>query len=195
MNILVVLAHPDIASFNHAIAAAAVEMLEAAGHTVWFHDLYAEGFDPSLPAREIPTGGKPAGLAALHCRQLAEADGIVIVHPNWWGAPPAIMKGWIDRVFRPELAYRFLEGDGGEGVPEGLLKAKTAVILNTANTSDKREAAAFGDPLDNIWRRCVFSLCGVEDVRRKTFSIMITSTPTQRCKWLEEVRELVGGAF
>jgi NAD(P)H dehydrogenase (quinone) len=195
MNILVVLGHPTPGSFNHAIAATAAAELEAKGHEVWFHDLYAEEFEPSLPPEEIPTAGTPTGLVELHCKRLAEADGIVIVHPNWWGAPPAIVKGWIDRVFRPELAYRFLEGEGGEGVPQGLLKATTAVILNTANTSEKREADVFGDPLDYIWRRCVFSLCGVHDVRRKTFSIVITSTPEERSCWLNEVRAMVGEAF
>ena len=54
-------------------------------------------------------------LVASHCEELARADGIIIVHPNWWGAPPAVLKGWVDRVFRPEVAYRFLEGDTGEG--------------------------------------------------------------------------------
>jgi NAD(P)H dehydrogenase (quinone) len=52
----------------------------------------------------------------LHCREIADVDGI-IVHPNWWGQPPAILKGWVDRVLRPGVAYRFLEGDAGEGVP------------------------------------------------------------------------------
>ena len=63
---------------------------------------------------------------ARHCAEIAAADGIIVVHPNWWGQPPAILKGWIDRVIRPGVAYEFLDGDDGEGVPVGLLKAKTA---------------------------------------------------------------------
>jgi putative NADPH-quinone reductase len=105
------------------------------------------------------------------------------------------MKGWIDRVFRPEVAYRFIDGDGGEGVPVGLLKARTALVFHTANTGQMRERDIFGDPLDDIWRKCVFGLCGVTDVRRRTFSIVCTSTPEQREAWLEEVRELVKEAF
>ena len=53
--------------------------------------------------------------------------------------PPAILKGWIDRVMRPGVAYEFLEGDSGEGVPNGLLKAKTALVFNTSNTPEDRE--------------------------------------------------------
>jgi NAD(P)H dehydrogenase (quinone) len=197
VNVSVILAHPDPGSFNHAIAEAAAAQLRLAGHMVHYHDLYAEGFDPLLPADEIPSA--PAAplppLVATHCREIAAADGIVIVHPNWWGAPPAILKGWIDRVLRPGVAYRFLEGDGGEGVPEGLLRARTALVFNTANTLSEREAAVFGDPLELIWKKCIFGLCGVDDVRRVTFSVVVTSTQEERERWLETVRPMVADAF
>ena len=123
MNVSVILAHPDPRSLNHAIAGAAVASLRSSGHQVFFHDLYAEGFDPILPGEEI---GRYAALPpeiALHCREIGWAEGIIIVHPNWWGQPPAILKGWVDRVLRPGVAYRFLDGDDGDGVPVGLLRA------------------------------------------------------------------------
>jgi len=96
------------------------------------------------------------------------------------GQPPAIPKGWVDRVIRPGLAYEFLEGDGGEGVPVSLLKAKCALFFNTANTPEEREMEVFGDPLETLWKSCVFGLCGVSDVRRRTFSVVVTSTPEER---------------
>ncbi len=101
MNILLVLAHPAAGSFNHSIAQEAARMLQSSGYEVVFHDLYAEGFDPILPADEIPEGAALHGCVGQHCAEISRADGIVIVHPNWWGQPPAIMKGWIDRVIRP----------------------------------------------------------------------------------------------
>ncbi len=195
MIVSVILAHPDTGSFNHAIADTAVAVLGENGHEVRFHDLYAERFDPLLTASEIP---KNAGLDPLirrHCDEITHAGGIVIVHPNWWGQPPAVMKGWIDRVIRPGVAYEFKEDDSGEGVPCGLLKAKTAVVFNTSNTASERERTVFGDPLDTIWKNCVFGLCGITDVRRRTFSIIVTSTEMQRERWLEEVRTVVGSAF
>lgn len=195
MKILIVLAHPDPASFNHALAEVAAAEVRRQGHDVRVHDLHAEGFDPILPPGEAPEGAPLPPWLARHCADLAGAEGIVIVHPNWWGQPPAIMKGWIDRVIRPGVAYSFVEGDSGEGVPVGRLRARTAVVLNTSNTPLERELAVFGDPLEAIWKRCVFDLCGVKDVRRRTFGVVVTSTPTQRAAWLAEAAELVRGAF
>jgi NAD(P)H dehydrogenase (quinone) len=151
MQISIILAHPDPKSFNHAIAQTAAEKLRQRGHGVVLHDLYAEGFDPILPTAEIPEEGVVADEVERHCWEISSADGIVIVHPNWWGQPPAILKGWIDRVIRPGVAYKFLNGDSGDGVPVGLLKAKAAVVFNTSNTQAERELAAFGDPLETLW--------------------------------------------
>jgi putative NADPH-quinone reductase len=85
MRISVILAHPDTGSFNHAVAKTAVRELRRAGHAVSFHDLYEEGFDPVLPAIEIPAGAALSLPIAAHCQEIAVAEGIVIVHPNWWG--------------------------------------------------------------------------------------------------------------
>jgi putative NADPH-quinone reductase len=187
----VILGHPDPGSFNHAVAAAAVETLSDNGHEVRFHDLYAEGFDALLPAEEIPSGAPLPPAIERHCREIAEADAVIIVHPNWWGQPPAVLKGWVDRVIRPGIAYEFLEGDSGEGVPRGLLKARWAMVFNTANTEAGRERRVFGDPLETIWKNCVFGLCGVSGFYRRTFSVVITSTLEQRRAWLDEVRDTI----
>ncbi len=195
MQISVILAHPDRRSFNHAIAHAACRRLERSGHGVWFHDLYREGFDPLLPASELDTNAAPGVDLAPFCEELQRSDGLVIVHPNWWGQPPAAMKGWIDRVFRPGVAYRFLEGDSGEGVPVGLLRAETAIVFNTSNTPPEREMQLFGNPLERLWKKCILEFCGVKNVVRETFSVIVTSSPEQRVAWLRRVEEIVEANF
>ena len=195
MNLSIILAHPNPGSFNHAIADAAAEVLAAAGHSVTLHDLCAEQFPPLFTAAELQKDAPLEPAVARHCEEIVNADGIIIVHPNWWGMPPAILKGWIDRVLRMEVAYRFVANDKGEGVPVGLLRAKAAIVFNTANTLDEREQELFGDPLESLWKRCVFGLCGVRNVRRRTFSVVVASTPRQREKWLAEVRETVAKVF
>lgn len=195
MKVSLILAHPNPGSFNHAIAEAARATLAHNGHEVFFHDLYAEGFDPILPGLEIARSAALPREIAAHCAEIAAADGIIIVHPNWWGQPPAILKGWIDRVIRPGVAYEFLEGDGGEGIPVGLLKAGTAVVFNTSNTPSAREISAFGDPLGILWKNCIFDLCGVKRFSRRMFGVIVTSTPEQRVAWLKEVLQIVDRSF
>jgi len=195
MKISVILGHPNKGSFNHAIAGAAVQTLTNNGHAVTYHDLYEESFDPVLPDSEMPRDGRLAPLIKKHCEEIAGADGIIIIHPNWWGQPPALLKGWIDRVLRPGVAYAFREDDKGEGVPVGLLKATAALVFNTSNTRSEREQEVFGDPLETIWRNCIFGLCGVENIYRTTFGVMVTSSERQRESWLQEVRETVNRYF
>lgn len=195
MKISLILAHPNPNSFNHAIAQTAMRTLQESGHQVAFHDLYAEGFDPLLPAAEIPDEAPLDPCIAAHCAEVAAAEGIIIVHPNWWGQPPAILKGWVDRVLRAGVAYRFLEGDSGEGVPIGLLQARAALVFNTSNTPRKRELEVFGDPLEALWKTCIFGLCGVKAFYRRMFGVVVTSTLEECQKWLSEVREAVRRFF
>jgi NAD(P)H dehydrogenase (quinone) len=195
MNVSLIVAHPNRRSFNHAIARTAGAQLEMNGHNVFFHDLYAENFDPILPAAEISTETELPPEIQKHCSQISSADGIVIVHPNWWGQPPAILKGWVDRIIRPNVAYKFLEGDAGEGVPVGLLKAQAAIVFNTANTQARREREVFGDPLQLLWKNCIFDLCGVPNFYRRMFTVVVTSTYEERQGWLEEVEQAIDRYF
>jgi NAD(P)H dehydrogenase (quinone) len=197
MRVMVILAHPHPGreSFNHAIAQTAVKTLENNGHEVFFHDLYAEKFDPIIPYGEIPDDAQLVNDIERHCREISSADGIILVHPNWWGQPPAIMKGWVDRVIRPGVAYRFLEEDNGVGIPQGLLIAKAALVFNTCNTPGEWETKKFGDPLETIWKNCIFRFCGVKNFYRRMFGVIITSTLKEREEWLEEVKQTVRKYF
>ena len=76
-----------------------------------------------------------------------------------------------------------------------MLRARAAVVLNTSNTAGEREHTVFRDPLETIWRRCVFDLCGVRSFHRKTFTVVVTSTREQRLAWIEEAKELCRNAF
>ena len=194
-SVLVILAHPDTASLNFAIARRCVDRLSENGHGAVFHDLYREGFDPILPASEIPDGADVDSSIEAHGGELVAADGIIIVHPNWWGMPPAILVGWIDRVFRPGVAYRFIEGDPGEGVPIGLLSGKIALVFNTSNTHRDREMAVFGDPLEAFWKTSVFGFCGISQHYRTTFSVVVTSSKEKRREWLDEAAAAVDRHF
>lgn len=195
MNISLILAHPSPGSFNHAIAQTARDFFEKRDDTVYFHDLYVEKFDPILPNCEIPKDGEVDEKVQEYCKELVNSDAVILVHPNWWGQPPAILKGWVDRVIRPGTAYEFEETDSGEGVPVGLLKAKCAIVFNTSNTPDQREQEVFGDPLENLWKTCIFDFCGIKEFNRRMYNIICISTPEQRQKWLQDVQDTLTAVF
>jgi NAD(P)H dehydrogenase (quinone) len=191
VKVFVIIGHQQKGSFCHAIAEAALEELKAAGHEVVYHDLYEEKFDPILPHEEIPKGSERSAVIQQHCDEVTAADGYVVVHPNWWAMPPAILKGWIDRVLCQGVAYEF----GEQGAVVTHLKGKRAVVFTTSNTPRDTEMKRFGDPLENLWMNCIFGFCGVEDFHRRNFESIILSTLQQRQGWLAEVRETIRQRF
>ncbi|MDQ8707199.1 NAD(P)H-dependent oxidoreductase [Streptomyces sp. LHD-70] len=184
------LAHPRPGSFNHALAEAVADELRDRGCRVTVYDLYAEGFDPLLPAdgtgtvEAAPEADDP--LLRRHRREVARHDALVLVHPNWWGMPPAILTGWVQRILAPGVAYKLGTADAE---PAGLLKARRALVLNTSDTPAEREEREFGDPLQWIWAACVLPYVGVDEVRRRVFRTVTDSSAEQRESWLREARQ------
>lgn len=189
MKVLIILGHPNKKSFNHSIAEICREQIEANGHIVFFHDLYAEKFDPIQYIDNENSDIKDD--IKSHCSHLKSCDAIIVIHPNWWGQPPAIIKGWIDRVLLPGVAYDFELNDKGDYIPVGLLKAKVGLVLNTSNTPTIFE----NDVLDAIWKNKVLNICGVNEVKRINFGMVKKSDDSQRTKWLLEVKQLVKSLF
>ncbi|QAY76395.1 NAD(P)H-dependent oxidoreductase [Sphingosinicella sp. BN140058] len=181
---LVVVSHPDPASLNHALATSVVAAWAAMDIAADLLDLHAIGFDPVLDLDEAR--GRPSRDPAIRAQidALGRADLLAVVHPNCWGAPPAMMKGWMDRVFAPGAAYAFAKGEDDGDVPVGLLRGKRALVLNTSNTAAVREAASFGDPLERIWRDCLLGYCGFERIERRVFRIVATSREAERRSWI-----------
>ena len=188
MKILIILAHPSSgASFNRAIAETAVRTLEEMGHEPILRDLYAERFDPVLLAGEekLPVEELPREIQDA-IRDVADAEGLVFIHPNWWGIPPAILKGWIDRVFRAGFAYRF-SADGV--VPQ--FTEKTVQIFTTSNTPREIELEVYHDPLENFWKTIVFGLTGCKSFERRNFESIIMSSDAERKEWLAETERII----
>lgn len=119
MHALIVVAHPDKHSLTHAVATNIANTLATAqtGHSAEIADLAAEGFDPRFNAADIALFQKkasaPTDVAAEHAR-LERADALVLVYPIYWWSFPALLKGWIDRVFTNGWAYE--EADNGKVV-------------------------------------------------------------------------------
>jgi NAD(P)H dehydrogenase (quinone) len=111
MNVLMVTAHPCADSFTHAVAAAARRGLERGTHDVTSLDLYALGFAPAMSAAERAAYHTDHPLidplTAEHAQLVQRAQMLVFVYPTWWSGPPAILRGWLERVLVPGVAFRF----------------------------------------------------------------------------------------
>lgn len=188
MKALIVLAHqkPE-GSFCGALAQLAKETLTAAGYEVTLKDLYAEHFDPILTADELAEPMETlSGPIRADIQQVLDADFYVVIHPNWWGMPPAILKGWIDRAIRQGFCYAFT----AEGVIRKL-EGRKGVVFTTGNTPPEIEVSVNGDPLENLWKNIVFKTVGVDDFTRINFASVIMSTPEQRAEWLKQAKALI----
>lgn len=112
MHALVVLAHPDPTSLSHAVAQALADGVSGSGHSVEIADLARESFDPRFSLNDLAVHrreiAQPADIAAEQAR-VDRADALVLVYPIYWWSMPALMKGWIDRVFSNGWAYEELE--------------------------------------------------------------------------------------
>src|ERR1700679_2394414 len=115
MRILLVFCHPAPDSFQRTILEGLARRLARGGHGVQTIDLYAEGFDPILDlegwrAHRRNQAHDDADLSA-HVAALREAEGLIFVYPTWWYGLPAMLKGWLDRVWQPGVAFAI---EGGE---------------------------------------------------------------------------------
>ena len=114
MRILVVFCHPDPQSFGAALLALARATLEAGGHELRVLDLYAMGFDPVLSREEwtsylADTERNVAGVRE-HVEALRWAEGLILIYPTWMYGPPAMLKGWMERVWLPGVAFEVPAG-------------------------------------------------------------------------------------
>ncbi|MCA0963058.1 NAD(P)H-dependent oxidoreductase [Salipiger bermudensis] len=150
-SVLIVVAHPEPQSFNHAMAEAAAQALVAEGHSVRVSDLCGEGFRADIGRHDMSsvadadrfqvqaeqaeaarTGAFAEDIAREQAR-VAEADNLILQFPLWWGGPPAILKGWIDRV----LAYGFAYVDGRR-FDTGVFRGRRAMIGVTTGGTEER---------------------------------------------------------
>jgi putative NADPH-quinone reductase len=112
MRVLVVYCHPCEESFNAVIRDHAIRTLEESGHEVTLIDLYAENFDPVMRAaerRDYHTPTENERPVQDHLDRLRRAEGLIFIYPTWWYGLPAMLKGWLDRVWVPHAVFKMPE--------------------------------------------------------------------------------------
>jgi NAD(P)H dehydrogenase (quinone) len=127
MKHLVISAHPDEDSFTMGLAHAYSAELEKLGHIQRIYDLYRMGFNPVLAAHELVpvSSDHPASVDVIQAQEdICAANVLTVIYPLWWLSMPAMMKGYIDRVFARGFAY-----ESENGVVQGLLSGKKAILI------------------------------------------------------------------
>jgi putative NADPH-quinone reductase len=193
MRVLVIYCHPRPDSFSAALRDAAVDGLTASGHAVELRDLYAEGFDPVLSPRQrggyFDEAENARGLEA-HVAALRRAEGLLLVYPTWWFGMPALLKGWLDRVWLPGVAFHL----GGVKALQPLLTDIRRIGVVTTYGSPRWLLWWVGWPDRRIVRRGLRPLCAPEcRVHWMGLTGMDVDRPERRRRFLAEVRRRVAG--
>ena len=188
MNTLFLYAHPNPLSFNAALAQVIQEEIKKKGGPMKIKDLYAMNFNPVLSEQEFEgyhNGQLPKDIQQEQA-DVSWADLIIMQGPVWWHSVPAIMKGYIDRVFSLGFAYRYTR----QG-PEGLLKGKKGLLITTSGADQK--AAEMSGMLTNLERAVagVFHFSGFEKYQHHNYFAVTTVSDEARKQMLAELRQLI----
>lgn len=137
MRVLMVYCHPVEGSFNSAVRDRALAALRAGGHQVDLVDLYREGFDPVLSTaeREAYLADTAWVLARVqrHVDLLKAAEGLLFVYPTWYYGPPAMLKGWLERTWLPDVAFT-VPRQKGERPGPGLRHVRWLACITTSGS-------------------------------------------------------------
>lgn len=182
LRVLVILGHPRSDSLCGALAEAYAEGAREAGARVETLRLDTLDFDVNYPlgredAPEEPDLERARALVSA-------ADHLVFVFPNWWGTMPALLKGFIDRIFKPGYAFR-LHADGSW---DRLLAGKSAHLIHTMDTPGWVYRWIYGNPGIRAMKSATLQFCGVTPVRTTRFGTVFDSTPARRAAWLARAR-------
>jgi NAD(P)H dehydrogenase (quinone) len=193
MNVLIVYAHPNPNSFNRAILETVDTALREHGHVTRIHDLYQMRFRAVLDSEDLLRnwrGDLPDDILREQ-EAVRWAQGLAFVYPIWWFGPPAILKGWIDRVFVRKFAFDFTAAG-----MEGLLTHDRALIVNTLGGDEALyQRERWHELLARPMVEGVLNACGVRNVTYRAFYSVVTVSHAERQAMLEEVRGLAATVF
>lgn len=185
-RILIIHGHPDSGSFCAALARAYGDGARAAGAEVRELRLGELDFAPvRRTGFAAGTGLEPDLVAAQEA--IRWADHLVWAHPIWWGLPPALVKGFIDRVFEPGFAFRYREKSA---FVDPLLTGRTARLLVTMDGPPWYYRWFIGAPAHRAMGRATLKFCGVKPVRISEFGPVRGSADAKRAAWLREAGQL-----
>ncbi|WP_237274441.1 NAD(P)H-dependent oxidoreductase [Tenacibaculum ovolyticum] len=187
-KILIINGHPDKESYNHALSKAYIDGVNKNQASITEINISDLDFNPNLEfGFRKRTELEPDLIDAL--KKIKEADHLVWFFPLWWASYPAIMKGFIDRVFLPGLTFELEEGSHE---PIGLLKGISAEVFITSDTPEDYDKEVMKQPVLHQFKTGTLEYCGVSPVNVMYIATISDSTEAFRENWLNRVCELGG---
>jgi NAD(P)H dehydrogenase (quinone) len=191
MRVLLVYCHPCNDSFTAAVRDAAADGLREDGHELRICDLYGEGFDPVMRASERQSYHEPTvneQPVAAHLEALRWCEGLIFVYPTWWYGPPAMLKGWLDRVWVPHATFGMPEP--GKPIRPVLTHIRLIGAISTLGSPWWWWRLIMGEPGRRMLIRGLRPLVAR---RCKTFWLalheMDSASPEKRARFLARVRQ------
>jgi len=185
-KVLVILGHPDTESFCSALAEMYVKGVKEAGGEVSYIRLADLSFDPVLHKGYREIQPLEDDLIKMQ-KSILEGEHIVFVYPTWWGAPPALLKGFIDRILLPGFGFRFQKNSI---FWDRLLKGRSARIITTMDEPSLYYRLGFGAPGDKMMKRVILTFCGVRPVHITHVDRVRFKNEEQRKNILENMKKL-----
>ncbi len=188
---LIVYAHPNPESFNHALLVKVQEAAVAAGHEVTVYDLYHEGFAPARghwDDQHHAEHGCPPGHADDAQKAIVKSDHITFIFPIWWTGMPAILKGWVDRTLTTDFAYHI----GNQG-PVGLLDKHSVMLITTHGMpASTYEGNGMYDAIKKTQDVGIFEFCGMKVKKHLFFGgVHGGMTPETAAQYLQAAADAV----
>ncbi|MEX2165236.1 MAG: NAD(P)H-dependent oxidoreductase [Sulfuricaulis sp.] len=185
-RILVILGQPQRQSFGAALAQAYAEGASASGAEVREIFLGDLKFDPTGAMNHSSPPALETDLVMAQ-EAIKWAEHLVFVYPIWWGTIPALLKGFIERVFLPGFAVNFRDNSP---LWDKLLTGRSARLIVTLNTPSWIYRWVYGRPGHNTMKKTILEFCGIKPVRITEIGPVKDSTDEKRKKWLQQVRAL-----
>lgn len=181
--------NPKHETFTHAIAHTLEKATIEAGSEVRIRDLYQLGFDPILSSDDLSNLASRAYADDIKAEQahIAWADIITFVYPIWWTGMPAILKGYVDRVFANGFAFGY-----GENGAIKMLEGKKGFLFSTSGyANDVYEQIGMHKSMQQTTDDGIFEFCGIEVIKHVFFGAIPYSTEEDRKRYLEEASDLI----
>lgn len=190
MNYIIISSHPYGGSFNAGVVDVFREHAISMGHNVDIIDLVADGFNPVMSSNDLKLwidGKSDNELVNKYRDKIKNSDILVFCFPIWWGYPPAVLKGFCDKVLLKDFAFKY----GSHGEMIGLLTDKKSIIISTMETPVDIFNGVLKNPVENAFIKNTLETCGITTLSYMQIDKIVSGGREYAQKKMDEIKNLI----